>query len=95
MARERAYRKFQLTINNPLEHGFTHEIIRQNLEQLKSCLYWCLCDEIGEHGTPHTHIYAAFKNAVMFSTIQQRFYGAHIEAAKGSHRENRDYIRKE
>ena len=60
MARERAYRKFQLTINNPLEHGFTHEIIRQNLEQLKSCLYWCLCDEIGEHGTPHTHIYAAF-----------------------------------
>lgn len=95
MARERAYRKFQLTINNPLEHGFTHEIIRQNLEQLKSCLYWCLCDEIGEHGTPHTHIYAAFKNAVMFSTIQQRFYGAHIEVAKGSHRENRDYIRKE
>ena len=95
MARERAYRKFQLTINNPLEHGFTHEIIRQNLEQLKSCLYWCLCDEIGEQGTPHTHVYAAFKNAVMFSTIQQRFYGAHIEVAKGSHRENRDYIRKE
>ena len=86
MARERAYRKFQLTINNPLEHGFTHEIIRQNLEQLKSCLYWCLCDEIGEQVTPHTHVYAAFKNAVMFSTIQQRFYCAHIEAAKGSHR---------
>lgn len=57
MARERAYRKFQLTINNPLEHGFAHEIIRQNLEQLKSCLYWCLCDEIGEQGTPHTHVY--------------------------------------
>ena len=31
----------------------------------------------------------------MFSTMQQRFYGAHIEAAKGTHRENRDYIRKE
>ena len=27
--------------------------------------------------------------------IQRRFYGAHIEGARGSHRENRDYIRKE
>ena len=27
--------------------------------------------------------------------MQRRFYGAHIEAAKGTHRENRDYIRKE
>lgn len=95
MPKETSYRKYQLTINNPTEHGFTHDLIRQNLESLKSLLYWCMCDEIGEQGTPHTHIYAAFKNAVMFSTIQQRFYGAHIEAAKGSHRENRDYIRKE
>lgn len=31
----------------------------------------------------------------MFSTMKQRFYAAHIDAAKGSHRENRDYIRKE
>ena len=27
--------------------------------------------------------------------MKQRFYAAHIDAAKGSHRENRDYIRKE
>ena len=27
--------------------------------------------------------------------MQRRFYGAHIEAARGTHRENRDYIRKE
>ena len=31
----------------------------------------------------------------MFSTIQRRFYGAHIEPVKGSSKENRDYIRKE
>lgn len=31
----------------------------------------------------------------MFSTLQQRFYGAHIEMAQGSNKENRDYIRKE
>ena len=27
--------------------------------------------------------------------LQRRFYGAHIEAVRGTHRENRDYIRKE
>ena len=57
--------------------------------------YWCMCDEIGEQGTPHTHLYIYSPNAILFSTLQQRFMGAHIEAAKGSHRENRDYIRKE
>ena len=95
MAREAAYRKYQLTINNPLEHGFSHEVIKRILGELKSFIYWCLCDEVGEQGTPHTHVYVAFKNAVMFSTMQQRFYGAHIEIVKGTHRENRDYVRKE
>ena len=95
MAREKASRKYQLTINNPLEHGFTHETIRNTINQFPGCLYWCLCDEIGELGTPHTHVYLHFRNAVMFSTIHQRFYGAHIESAKGSGKENRDYIRKE
>lgn len=92
MAREAAYRKYQLTINNPLEHGFSHEVIKQILGEFKSFIYGCLGDEIGAQ--PHTHVYVVFKNAVMFSTMQQRFYGAHIEAAKGTHRENRDYIRK-
>ena len=93
MARDTAYRKYQLTINNPLEHGFSHEVIKQILGEFKSFIYGCLGDEIGAQ--PHTHVYVVFKNAVMFSTMQQRFYGAHIEAAKGTHRENRDYIRKE
>ena len=93
MAREAAYRKYQLTINNPLEHGFSHEVIKQILGEFKSFIYGCLGDEIGAQ--PHTHVYVVFKNAVMFSTMQQRFYGAHIEAAKGTHRENRNYIRKE
>lgn len=95
MARTEAFRKYQLTINNPLEHGFSHDVIKTTLGTLKNCLYWCMCDEIGEQGTPHTHVYAAFRNAVEFMTLQQRFYGAHIEGARGSHQENRDYIRKE
>lgn len=95
MARSAAYRKYQLTFNNPIDHGFTHEVIKTTLNGFSGCVYWCLCDEIGEQQTPHTHLYAAFRNAVEFSTMQQRFYGAHIENAKGSHRDNRDYIRKD
>lgn len=95
MPRNEAYRKFQLTINNPTTHGFTHEAIKTTLDSFSNCVYWCMCDEIGEQVTPHTHLYIEFKNAVEFSTIHQRFYGAHIEAARGKSRENRDYIRKE
>lgn len=95
MARTRAHRKYQLTINNPLEHDFSHEVIKSTLSTFTGCLYWCLCDEIGEQGTPHTHVYALFRNPVEFDTIHRRFYGAHIEPVRGSNQENRDYIRKE
>ena len=92
---EKSSRKYQLTINNPLEHGFTHEQIKKNLDTIKT-IYWCMCDEIGlEEQTPHTHIFLCSKNAIMFSTIQKRFYGAHIELVRGSCQQNRDYIRKE
>lgn len=47
MARSAAYRKYQITINNPTDKGFTHDIIRDILSGLPSCLYWCMCDEIG------------------------------------------------
>ncbi len=95
MARSQASRKYQLTINNPTDHGFTREVLHTTLAGLKSCIYWCMCDEIGEQGTLHTHLYLVFRNPAEFSMIQERFYGAHIEIAHGSHHENRDYIRKE
>ena len=95
MAKEKAHRKYQLTINNPLDHGFSHEKIKSNLSEF-NLKYWCLCDEIGlEEKTPHTHVYFTSKNAIMFSTVHQRFYGAHIEPALGTDQQNRDYIRKE
>lgn len=95
MARKNASRKYQLTINNPKEHGFTHDKIKELLGLFPGIVYWCMCDEIGQEGTPHTHVYLVSKNAVMFQTIHTRFYGAHIEPALGSNKENRDYIRKE
>lgn len=87
-------RKYQLTINNPTEKGYDHERICNVLNDSKP-LYYCLCDETGENGTPHTHIYVYYENAVYFSTMKNRFPEAHIETALGSSQENRDYIRKE
>lgn len=95
MPRKASSRKFTLTINNPQTHGFDHARIRSILTDFPGVEYWCMCDETGEQGTYHTHIYAAFRNSVMFDTVRSKFYGAHIEPAKGKHRENRDYIRKE
>lgn len=92
MARTQASRKYQLTINNPVEHGFTHEQIKAILGTFSSLEYWCMCDEVGS--TPHTHLYVQFQSAVMFNTLKKRFYEAHMEPAQGSNQENRDYIQK-
>lgn len=59
-----------------------------------SLVYWCMCDEIGENGTYHTHIYFVAKNGVMFDTVKNRFCGAHIEECFGTHEENYNYVRK-
>lgn len=93
MARKKSSRKFQLTINNPIEKSYTHETIKTILDEF-SLVYWCMCDEIGTEGTYHTHIFFIAKNGVMFDTVKKRFYGAHIETVKGSNKDNYDYIRK-
>lgn len=94
MARFKAYRKYQLTINNPVDKNISHEQIKQSIGTFSNCLYWCMADEVGENGTSHTHVYLTFRNTVEFSAIKQRFYEAHIEGAQGSNQENRDYIKK-
>lgn len=87
-------RKYLLTINNPIDKGYTHDIINDIVSHFKY-EYYCLCDEVGENGTPHTHIYFYCANAVYFDTVKRRFPEAHIDNANGSSQENRDYIRKE
>ena len=53
-----------------------------------------MCDEIGDNGTYHTHIFFIAKSGVMFDTVHNRFYGAHIENVLGSNEDNYNYIRK-
>ena len=87
-------RKWQLTINNPIEKGFDHAAIEAILAEIKSVVYWCLADEIGEEGTFHTHIFLCGSSVIRFETIKRRFPEAHIEAARGTSEENLAYITK-
>lgn len=95
--KDTASRKWQLTFNNPEEHGWTHEKIREVLRSFKTMCYWCMADEIGaEEKTPHTHLFINLSPSnCRFSTLKGKFPGAHIEKVLGTSRENRDYIRKE
>ena len=88
-------RKWQITINNPIEKGFSHDKIKEVLEEFKTLIYWCMSDEIGENGTFHTHIYIHSKSAIRFTTIQKRFEGGHYEMARGTSLQNRDYVFKQ
>lgn len=88
-------RAYQLVINNPQEKDMTHEKIITVLETIPNIIYWCMCDEIGDAQTLHTHIYFKTKNPIKFSTLKKKVPSAHIEKALGTAQENRDYIRKE
>ncbi len=86
-------RKYNLTFNqknNEVERSY----IQENLA--KSCpIYFCMADEIASTGTLHTHVFVNFHSPIRFSTLKKRFPTAHIEKAKGTPQQNRDYIRKE
>ena len=87
-------RKWQLTINNPADYGIDDDVLAVAIDSLKY-EYACYCHEIGENGTPHIHIYIYSKSAKKFSTLKKLLPSAHLEKAKGTHQQNRDYILKE
>lgn len=94
MSKDSQSRKWQVTINNPAEKGFTHERLREILSGMKSVIFWCMADEIGENGTYHTHLYLQGRGGINFSTIKKRFEGGHFEMAKGTALQNKEYVSK-
>lgn len=94
MANDSQSRKWQVTINNPLDKGYTHERLKEILSGMKSVIYWCMADETGENGTYHTHLYLQGRGGINFSTIKKRFEGGHFEMAKGTAAQNREYVMK-
>lgn len=85
-------RKWLLTINNPIEKGWTHTKIRHELTQFKSISYFCLGDEQGD--TYHTHLFIMSEIPIRFSTIKKKFPESHIEKAYGTAKDNKEYIQK-
>ncbi len=86
---------YLLTINNPKEYGFTHEVIKETIiKGFSTITYFCMADEIGEQGTPHTHIYLVFSSRVRWSTVKKHFEVAHIDEAYGTAEANVNYIKK-
>ena len=67
-------RKWQLTINNPMEHEMEHKAIKEILNTFPSLVYWCMGDEIGnDTNTYHTHIYMYAKHPIRFTTLKNKF----------------------
>lgn len=87
-------RKWLITINNPQEHGFSHDVIKEKLSKIKNLDYWCMSDEIGEEQTYHTHIGLSRGSAIRFSQLKKMFPPAHLDMCKGSMQEVRNYITK-
>ncbi len=84
---------YQLTINAPLEKGYTHEHISKTIiDNFKTIIYFCMADEQGS--IHHTHIFMVFSSRVRFSMVKRYFPEAHIEKCRGSVSENVNYIKK-
>ena len=89
-------RKWQITINNPQEHGFDHEKIKSALHQFKGLLYFCLCDEEGDEcKTRHTHVFFVLRNPCTAERVNKLFPNFHRERMNGTCAENRAYILKD
>lgn len=58
------------------------------------CKYLVIGYEVGEQGTKHLQGYIQFPNPVSFNALRTMLFNAHIEKAKGSPAQNRDYCTK-
>ena len=92
-------KRFMLTINNPEKYEMSHEKIIEAIHSAfakQGIIYFCLCDEIGESGTYHTHIFIMITKKKRWSAVQNAFPHAHIETeVRGTPQEVVAYIKKE
>lgn len=86
-------RKWQITINNP---KIDFDNIKNMLEsKYKNIIYYCYSKEVGKQThTVHYHIFMYTKSPISGSSLLNLFEGAHLEVAKGTCQENRNYIYK-
>lgn len=83
-------KRWQLTLN---DCGRYEELIKYLLG-LKSLKYLISCKETAPTtGHQHIHIYICFDGSIKLSI--KKLCGAHVEACRGTHKANIDYIRKD
>lgn len=95
MSEKKQSRKWNITINNPIEKGWTHDKLKATLQEIAALIYYCMGDEVGESETYHTHIYFVAKNPKSFTTMKNFFPESHLESPDGTSEQNRNYIFKE
>lgn len=78
------------TVNNPLQSD------RSAITDLyPKCNYLVIGNEIGQEGTPHIQGYVQYEPGVRFNWLRERLPRAHLERARGSALQNRDYCTKD
>lgn len=88
---------FMLTLNNPIDYGYTHDNIKKIIHaNFLHLLFYCMSDEIAETGTYHTHLYILMSKKKRWSAVKNAFKHAHIEPEVfGSPQQVVNYIKKE
>lgn len=86
-------RAFLLTFNeDPVKNCNT---CVAKFKTLKSCDYLIWCKEFNRAGNEHTHLYVHFTNAYAIPDKLRKLTKMHIDDAKGSPKQNIDYVKKE
>ena len=89
---DKQVRRYCITINNPEE---TDEQMFEYLKNIEHIKYFIFSREQGKkEGTIHFQMFLIFTIGKRFLTIKKLFPKAHIEPAKGSNNQNRDYCSK-
>ena len=93
----RQSRKWMVTINNPAEHGYSHDVIRQVLSKIRGAsFYWCMCDEEGDEcETLHTHVFLYRSSPFTARQIDNLFPKMHRDNCYGTAKDSRAYVLKD
>lgn len=84
-------RRWCLTLNN-----WTHSEYSKIHDYMTTKTFWIIGKEVGEkNNTPHLQMYLENKSAIKFTTLKNLNNRLHIEAAKGTRKQNYIYCSKE
>lgn len=95
MRKDTRHRRYMMTINNNTV-VWTHDMIKDGLAKM-NLKYWCMADEIGaKEKTHHTHVYfVAETSPIAFSRVKKLFPSAHIEPARATSIDCKNYVAKQ